>query len=253
MNREELKRYLERIGLDGASAPGVAEVQRAHLAAVPFENLDIVEGRVPLALDEAALFDKIVRRRRGGICYELNLLFAAALRALGHDVALKGGRHPKYGDDMDHLFLLVDGEWLADVGFAANFAEPLRLSVGELQSDGIDQFVIEEAPEAGKGYLRLARVGGGEMFTFGPRTFEPADCRARCDWFSTAPESRFTQGPLVTLQLPDGRRTLSANRFIETRAGVRTETSIESAEQFDTLLTRHFFPKSVPGTNLGNP
>ena len=256
MNRSELQQYVERLGLDevpATTAEGLAALQRAHLANVPFENMDVVEGRLPLALDEAALFDKIVRRRRGGICYELNLLFAAALQAMGFEVALKGGRHPKYGDDMDHLFLLVDvpGEtgapWLVDVGFAANFAEPLRFAVGETQDDGIDRYVLEQASEVGEGYMRLSRIVGlegdaepAEMFAFGPQEFASEDCRARCDWFCTAPESRFTQGPLVTLQGENGRRTLSARHFIETRAGKRTTIDIESSEQFERYLREMF-------------
>lgn len=242
MNQGEMSEYLARIGLDGPTTD-LARLQRAHLASVPFENLDIVEGRVPLPLDEASLFDKIVRRRRGGICYELNLLFAALLRALGFDVALKGGRHPKYGDDMDHLFLLVDGEWLVDVGFAANFAEPLRLVIDEVQDDGIDRYQLVEAPETGAGYVRLSRMPGlvghaapVEMFTFGPQVYGADDCRERCDWFSTAPESRFTQGPLVTVQEADGRRTLSAHRYIEARAGERIETPIDGPEEFNRYL-----------------
>lgn len=255
MNQFELGRYLGRIGLSGvpeADAAGLSAVQRAHLTAVPFENLDIVAGKVPLALDEASLFDKIVVRGRGGICYEQNLLFAAALRALGFDVALKGGRHPKYGDDMDHLFLLVrvpdDGvPRIADVGFAANFAEPLRLVTGALQDDGRDRYVLEEAPEIGEGYLRLSRVPGlsGDaepqgMFAFGPREFAPTDCRERCDWFCTAPESRFTQGPLVTIDTGSGRRTLSGRHYIETEGGVRTSVDITSPEQFDRFLHEKF-------------
>lgn len=294
MNRGELWEYLDRIGIGEmptVDAAGLAAVQRAHLFSVPFENLDIIEGKIPLDLSEAALFDKIVRRRRGGICYEQNLLFAAALRAMGFEVALKGGRHPKYGDDMDHLFLLVnvpsgslmsasvnnstnalaDGlvdavgaaadapadlvsrapggvsSWLADVGFADNFAAPIRLLVGDVQSDGVDRYVIREAPEVGAGYLRLMRVPGvegdselAEMFAFGPREYEAKDCRRRCDWFSTAPESRFVQGPFVTIQGVDGRKTLSARHYIETRGGIRNPVDLESSAQYERYLHEVF-------------
>src|ERR1039457_559684 len=59
----------------------------AHLYTVPFENLDIHLGR-GLSLDEAALFDKVVTRGRGGFCYELNGLFCALLRDLGFRVTM---------------------------------------------------------------------------------------------------------------------------------------------------------------------
>src|SRR5947209_2082333 len=86
--------YLHRIGTDAAlvpSAPALFRLVGCHARTVPFENLDIARGRA-LSLDETALFDKIVRRRRGGFCYEVNGLFASLLRALGFRVTLLAGR-----------------------------------------------------------------------------------------------------------------------------------------------------------------
>ena len=251
----ELHQYLQRIGLakaPEATAEGLAIVQRAHLQTVPFENLDITSGKIPLALDEPSLFDKIVLRRRGGICYEQNLLFMAALRALGFDVELYGGRHPKYGDDMDHVFLVVtvpgiDERFLADVGFATNFATPLRYALDEVQDDGRDRYALEEIEAGGRMLQRLSRIEGLEkdaaaieMFTFPPIARKHEDCRTRCDWYSTAPESRFTQGPLVSIDAPDGRRTLSAHHFITTVDGVRTAIDIESPEHYERILSEEF-------------
>ena len=253
MDRRQLEMYLQRIGLDDvppANAAGLHTVQRAHLQTVPFENLDIMEGRIPLALDEESLFQKIVVRRRGGICYELNLLFAAALRAMGFHVVLKGGWHPKYGDEMDHVFLLVnvpdvDEPMLADVGFAYNFAAPLVLQVGLLQNDGRDRYLIEPSPNLGEGHLRIMRIAGlagegekSELYAFGPREFQPEDCRERCDWLCTSPESRFTQGPLVCIDADQGRQTLSARHFITTRGEERIVEEVVSAEQFAAHLNR---------------
>ncbi|HJZ46080.1 MAG TPA: arylamine N-acetyltransferase [Roseiflexaceae bacterium] len=109
----DVRAYLRRIGYNGTVAPTTAtlrELHRAHLLAVPFENLDIHLGR-PITLDQDALFDKVVTRRRGGFCYELNGLFAALLRAIGFQVTLlsagvaraEGG----FGPEFDHLTLLV--------------------------------------------------------------------------------------------------------------------------------------------------
>ena len=66
--------YLERIRYNGPMEPtreALFALQRAHLYAVPYENLDILAGK-PLSLSEDALFDKIVTRKRGGYCFELN-------------------------------------------------------------------------------------------------------------------------------------------------------------------------------------
>ena len=254
MDQNQLDAYLRRIGLDTrplVSAEGLAQIQQAHLRTVPFENIDIIEGRVPLALDEASLFEKIVTHRRGGICYELNILFAAALEALGFQIELHGARHPKYGDDMDHLFVTVklpdeEIQRIADVGFAYNFAKPLLLAEGVIQDDGRDRYLLEAAPDIEDGYMRLLRlpglegsVQGVELFAFGPEVCKAKDCRARCDWLCTSPDSRFTQGPLVCLDTPDGRRTLSANHLVTTIQGERISTELAPG-QFETLLDEFF-------------
>src|SRR5437868_15402114 len=89
---QQLDAYLERIGYSGSRRPTLATliaVHRAHLLAISYENLDIHLGRV-LTLDPAQIFDKIVMRRRGGWCYEMNSLLAWALRELGFSVTLMG-------------------------------------------------------------------------------------------------------------------------------------------------------------------
>ena len=63
----DLQAYLDRMSYQGERAPTAAtlrDLHRAHLLAVPFENLDIHLGR-PIAFGQEDLFDKIVRRRRG--------------------------------------------------------------------------------------------------------------------------------------------------------------------------------------------
>ena len=86
--------YLDRIGASppsSADAAALAELTRRHLASVPFENLSIHLGE-PIELDEDALLAKIVDRRRGGFCYELNGAFGALLAHLGYDVTLLAAR-----------------------------------------------------------------------------------------------------------------------------------------------------------------
>src|SRR4051812_40407997 len=86
--RPEVQAYLERIGYNGpldGSADSLAALQERHLHTVPYENFDILR-RLPLSLDTRDLFDKIVVRRRGGYCFELNALFGWLLRELGYPV-----------------------------------------------------------------------------------------------------------------------------------------------------------------------
>jgi N-hydroxyarylamine O-acetyltransferase len=109
----DLQAYLRRMNYHGELAPTAAtlrDLHRAHLLAVPFENLDIQLGR-PILLEQDALFDKIVTRRRGGFCYELNGLFALLLRGLGFEVTLLAAGVARaaggFGPEFDHLTLLV--------------------------------------------------------------------------------------------------------------------------------------------------
>src|SRR6202165_5790131 len=81
----DLDAYLERIGLSGR--PDIAEVHRAHVTSIPFENLDPHRG-VAVSLDPLDLQRKLVTERRGGYCFEQNLLLKAALEALGAEVDL---------------------------------------------------------------------------------------------------------------------------------------------------------------------
>ena len=129
--------YLDRLGLDAVpdvNHAGLALLHHRHLLSVPFENLDIIAGR-PLSLDRADLLDKIVRRGRGGFCYELNGLFAELLAALGFRVERLSARvfnrdTGLAGPPRDHLCLRVwldERPWLADVGFGRGFREPRPL------------------------------------------------------------------------------------------------------------------------------
>jgi N-hydroxyarylamine O-acetyltransferase len=245
-----IQAYLDRIGYHGPLAPTAATLRALHLAhlyTVPFENLDIGLGR-PLSLELPALFDKIVTRRRGGFCYELNGLFAWLLRALGYSVTYLSARvfspDGSLGPEFDHLTLWVecpaDGRaserWLADVGFGEWSMVPLRLEPG-----------IEPA-QVGQGCWLAERDGGWDYwqrqpgatperqytFTLQPRLF-PADFEPMCRYQQTSPESHFTQHRVCTLATPGGRITLSDRRWIVTENGQRREVAIDDDEFRRTL------------------
>lgn len=114
--------YLARLGLDGVSvdAAGLAALQAAHLVAVPFENLDVWAGR-EVRCDETWTLSKVVERRRGGWCFELNGAFAALLEHLGFRVTRLAATVLLVDPSPfpDHLTIRVDLDrpWLVDVGF----------------------------------------------------------------------------------------------------------------------------------------
>lgn len=132
----DIHAYLDRLEYRGPLDPNfemLRQLHLAHLLQVPFENLSI-HSHEPIVLNDAALFEKIVTRRRGGFCYELNGLFAALLRELGFEVAMLSaqvaGNEHEFSRDFDHMTLVVGlnkERWLADVGFGDSFIEPLPL------------------------------------------------------------------------------------------------------------------------------
>jgi N-hydroxyarylamine O-acetyltransferase len=233
MNADEAAAYLDRIGLPGSapSPDALAALQEAHLRAVPFENLDIHLGqRIDLA--EPALYDKIVRRRRGGFCYELNGLFAGLLRALGYPVRLMsarvhgaGGLGPPY----DHLALRVDlGEpWLADVGFGRFSRHPVRLDERREQADPHGVFRVADAD---LGDLDVWHDGKAE-YRLETRPRELGDFAATCWYQQTSPASHFTRSLVCTLATVDGQVTLSGRKLIETAGGTRTERELGTDDE----------------------
>lgn len=253
MNEKQLNEYLQRIGLDQrppCTVAGLAAIQHAHLENVPFECLDIFSAPIILKTDEASLFDKIVTRRRGGICYEVGYLYASALRALGFSVRIMGARVYDYGTDYDHVFLMVDDPedpcglpLITDVGFARNFARPLRFEPYALQNDGFDDYFIRvEVEDADTRYRILKVTDDGEenVFSFRNVTRTPRSFIARCNYYSTNDESRFRRGALVSIDSSSGRKTLSTHHFIEMRDGVREEREIEYPGEFNELLASVF-------------
>ena len=239
--------YLDRIGYQGSRAPTL-ETLRAlhhrHMLTVPFENLDIHLGR-PIVLDQAAFFDKIVRQRRGGFCYELNGLFAALLRELGYELDLLSGRvaseKGRFGQEFDHMLLRVPLEgrqWIADVGFGDSFLEPLALDGSEQPSGGMTYF-IDSWPE---GLILLRQENGAwaerYVFTLQPHRLE--EFAGMCVYHQTSPNSTFPRARICSRATPQGRITLAEMRLIETVNGERTERLLESEEEYQQGLLEYF-------------
>jgi N-hydroxyarylamine O-acetyltransferase len=149
---------------------------------------------------------KVVERRRGGFCYELNGLFAALLRALGFQVAMLSARVARadgtFSPDFDHMALAVTLEerWLADVGFGDSFRDPLRLDVREVQPESGRALRIDED---GGHHLLLRRDGAGEpwqpQYRFTLQPYEYADYAAMCHFHQTSPDSHFTRQTVCSL------------------------------------------------------
>ncbi|WP_236797019.1 arylamine N-acetyltransferase [Amycolatopsis sp. GM8] len=228
--------YLARIGADRPATPSaeaLAELHERHVMTVPFENLS-VHLRERIVLDEDALFGKLVQRRRGGFCYELNGAFAVLLRELGFEVSLLSGRvfaGGRWTPPFDHLALRVDLDepWLVDVGFGRFARRPLRMTACEPQADTEGEFLLLDVP----GGDVEVRHNGEPAYKVEQRPRELSDFGPTCWWQATSPDSNFTKNLLCTLPTPAGRVTLAGDLLIETTDGKRVERKLASDEIVD--------------------
>jgi N-hydroxyarylamine O-acetyltransferase len=206
-----LDAYLARIGL--RDPPGLTELHRAHVTSIPFENLDPRRG-VPVSITPEALEQKLVRDRRGGYCFEQNLLLKAGLDALGAKVEpmlarVRVGSAPGNPRPRTHLVLRVHaegGDWHADVGFGhGTLLEPIPFGPGgPYEQSGWRFRVVEDGPE-----LVLQTTQDGEwidLYGFVPEPVPFIDIETS-NWFTaTYPRSPFVTGLIVSAQRPDGAR-----------------------------------------------
>ena len=244
----DISSYLSRISYCGprdVSAETLRELHKAHLLAIPFENLDVHLKRA-IVLDEQKLVSKVVDERRGGICYELNSSFCSLLRALGFRVSMlsagvardEGGFDPPF----DHMALLVHLEerWLADVGFGDSFREPLRLDHRDPQDQNGESYRIVDA----EGQHLVVERRESELwkpqyrFTLDPYKLD--DFGEMCRYHQTSPESPFTQKRVCTLATPSGRITVTGMRVIITDHREKQETELASHEEWLAALREHF-------------
>lgn len=209
----DLDAYLTRIGLRGR--PSLGDVHRAHAISIPFENLDPHCG-IPVSLEAQDLERKLVARRRGGYCFEQNLLLGSALEALGAQVDLflarvrfgapAGATRPR-----SHLVLRVRAEgsdWHADVGFGAGtLLDPIPFGPGgEHVQSGWRFRVVEQGAE-----LVLQSVHAGkwvDLYGFVPQAVPFVDLETSSWFTSTHPRSPFVSGLIVCAHRHDGGRTL---------------------------------------------
>ena len=245
----DIRAYLQRINYHGSLNPTsqtLRDLQVSHLLSVPFENLSIHMGQA-IVLEDVALFDKIVTRRRGGFCYEANGLFAALLRALGFNVTMLSAgvanADGEFGPAFDHMALKVSLEerWLVDVGFGDSFREPLLLDERGEQTQGERAYQI--VPE-GSSLILMQREYAGEwqaQYRFTLQPFRYEDYAEMCNYHQTSADSPFTRRRVCSLATSEGRLTLSDMRFITTaHTGEKQERLLKDEGEYAAVLQEYF-------------
>lgn len=240
-------KYLERIGISTVPLPtkeSLFMLQKAHLMAIPFENIDIYKG-VPIRLSNT--FEKIVDQERGGFCYELNGLFYRLLSGLGYDVKMVSVRvineKKDYGPEFDHMALIVslEDEYLVDVGFGDFSTFPLKL-VSEIElNDPAGVFKFEKYDDK---YLTVnKRNEDGTfvphyIFTLNQRQIE--DFLDMCLYHQTSPDSKLTQGLVCSILTETGRITMTDKYLKIFSKGVVAKSFLKTEEEIQMTLFENF-------------
>ena len=257
----DLDAYFARIGYRGSRDPSLAtlhELTRAHVEAIPFENLDVLLGR-GVDLDPAAIERKLVRDRRGGYCFEQNALLLTVLTALGFEARPLSARvryqRPRdYTPTRTHLFVRVelDEPWLADVGIGAlSMASAIRLRLDEPQPTPHE---IRRLTRHGAVLIHQVQFGDEwhDVYEFTLEEMPPID-REVANWYtSTHPASHFKSRLWVARALPDGERMTLLNRELRVRRrdGVADVHMIETPDELLTVLGERFGLMFPPGTRF---
>jgi N-hydroxyarylamine O-acetyltransferase len=259
----DLDAYFERIGYIGPRDPTLEvlnAIAAAHIQTIPFENLDVLL-RHPILLEPAAIFQKLVRDRRGGYCFEQNGLLLEILGTLGFQVVplsarVRWQRPRDYTPPRTHAFLRVkiDTEgWLVDVGFGGlSPTAAIRLD---------DSARVQATPHEPRrivrgGHLLFHQVLLGyqwcDLYEF---TLEemPLIDRELANWYTSAhPQSHFRDRLIVSRAAPEGvRLTLQNNEFsIRGRDGRADTQQLTSPEELLKVLATHFGLHFPAGTRF---
>ena len=242
--------YLERLGVDArpgeVDAAMLVALQRAHVAAVPYENIDIVRGSPP-GIEPLDCVRRVLGGR-GGYCYHLNGSFATLLEWLGVDLTrhLSGvqgrGAEPP-GPNGNHLGLTVRFEgdvWLTDAGLGDGPPEPLPLAPGTYERNGF-VYAIEPSPFTADGWrLRHHPRGAFEVVDFSARAAATPDFLEMHTRLSTNPESGFVRVAVVQRYTPAGVDILRGCVFTERTQAADSTREIDSADEWWALVIDGF-------------
>jgi N-hydroxyarylamine O-acetyltransferase len=218
----DLDSYFARVGYDGPATPTLATLSKLHTlhaAAIPFENLSPFLGE-PVRLDVASLHDKLIARRRGGWCFEQNLLFSHVLEGIGFEVTRLAARvrwnvAANVITPRSHCLLRVrieERDYIADVGFGGQtLSAPLLLETGIEQATPHEPYRIVDSPG---GYTLESKVAGEwlALYAFEMHEQQLADYEVSNWYLANHPQSIFVTGVAAALAGATARHALRNTR-----------------------------------------
>jgi len=249
----DVRSCLSRIGYGRSLEPNIETLralQLSFLLMVPFENLDIHLGK-EIVLSSETIFEKIVTMRRGGVCYERDILFYDLLTALGFRVEILSARMVKgssIGPEYDHMVLIVslDEPYLLDVGNGHFLREPLNINSSENSyAEGYFYRVGPHDNTYGLFYRQANREWLPRFyFTSQPRLL--SEFESMNIFHQSSPDSLFTRHRIVTIATEEGRKSLSDKRLIIGTGSEKQWKELDSELEYQLCL-RQYFGIEIPG------
>lgn len=240
--------YLQRLRLSENIPPdleGLTALQHAQLFTIPFENFDIQLGR-GINLDPAHLFEKLIRRPRGGYCFELNGLFLMALHACGFEARPLLGRVHLTGtpSGRGHQISLVDldgRKWIADVGFGKDTPlGPLELKLDMVQEFRGYAFRLVDGGEFGTMLQKLEDNEWRNLYSFDMEHVCRADISYGAHYTSTSPHSFFSTSRFAVRPTENGWSVLFNHRLKLIRNGQEKTIELPGGQKYLDALKTYF-------------
>ncbi len=243
----DVEAYLRRIEYDGPRQPlpSLCATCIASICSPSLSKISTSRWARRSAWRFRSLYHKIVVRRRGGFCYELNGLFGELLRALGFRVEMLSARVRRedggFGPEFDHMLLKVDLEepWLVDVGFGDSFVDPIVFHAGGADQVNGHRYVVLPMGEEWQ-LLREDEKGQVPLYVFRDVPHLLSDYQEMCIFHQTSPESHFTKSWICSRATPEGRITLANMTLIVTREGSREEIVLSTEGDLRRCLREAF-------------
>jgi len=250
----DISKYFERINYKGStdvSYETLRGIHQAQVFSVPFENLEIHDTSSDpenlRRLDELTLVNKIIEKKRGGACMEINELFALVLLQLGFNVKrlIASVTHSKRRTHKCLVITVGGNKYLADTGYGGNciieplplitdapfqqFSETFKLMLEHPRSEEIEEHVI----------YTLIKEEWVKLYSFPysahlPEEYEPLN------YFNSHSKNTFpVNNRLVTMPTPEGRIILH-NHNLKIRRNGQQQTVTVKEEEYLNVLDKYF-------------
>ena len=248
MEETRIKAYLERIGAAAfaeRSEENLDHLIVCHLNTVPFENIDVIDfGQVP-DLDEEKLYEKIVTRRRGGYCFELNRLFGRLLEGLGYSVypvAVRVVWNRDWIPALSHMALIVEldhTKYFCDVGFGGPGPKGLLRLCAAQQING-ETYRVETA-EDGDYLIEWLHKGKWEqVLRFEDRAVREVDFQLLNFYCAKNKAVLFARSRVVNLCTPKGSKALNDLELVVREEGQERRVLYKDKKELEAGLAEEF-------------